>query len=153
MQSTFATRCAARALARNIRCRGRLAVGAGGQGHCRSTSRSQEQAARPAVASARLKHVERKNESRGLRSTVSAERSAIASKRRSIEAARWPCAFTQRPIARPVQAPARRTAPPALVCFVNQTQCKAGLTRAWPNPSIEGTAKRLRLLSAPHVKR
>jgi hypothetical protein len=42
---------------------------------------------------------------------------------------------------------------PALVCFAIQMQSKVLARRAWPNPSIEGTASGLRPPAAPHVKR
>ena len=156
-----AARCAARALARNAHCRRRLAVGAVGQGPLSQHARSQERAVRPAAASARLKPVERKAESGGSGSKVRFGRTAIPSKRASNEAARRPCAYAQRQVARSVWAPAMRPAPPALVCFAIrmqiqvqvQGQSKAAPRRAWPNPSIEGTASGLRPPAAPHVKR
>jgi hypothetical protein len=63
------------------------------------------------------------------------------------------CAVAQHRSATPVQAPAIRPALPALVCFGMQTQGNGAAGRAWPNPSIEGTASGLRPPAAPHVKR
>ena len=51
------------------------------------------------------------------------------------------------------QAQAIWGALPALVCFGMQTQGTGAAGRAWPNPSIEGTASGLRPPAAPHVKR
>jgi hypothetical protein len=166
-----AARCVARALARNTRCRRRIAVGAVGKGLGHGTSRLLERAVRPAAASARLKRINRKTEFRGSGRRVRLEEQQQYQAISRVPRARGPCAYAQRQVPRSVWAPAMRPAPPTLVCFAVQMrtqmqvqgQSKTAPRWAWPNPSIEGTANggaRLRAspppmapLSAPHVKR
>ena len=146
-ERTPVTRCAAGALAPNTSCRRRFAVGASVQdtGVVGAAFGGQRTVA-PARTRVNAQHPSKLF-------SVSSETPNYKSA--SVLQPRKPGSLSHHQSRGSLRASIGRLAHSALVCFSIQVRSTVASPRAWPNPSIERTAKStLRVLSsAAHVKR